>query len=173
MKPFTQLLFALALSACGSPAHESGIKPPAADSAQHRFNTLMPRLVGEWSDPDTEPGAVAYERWQRADDGTALGMGFVMVEKDTVFIEHLRIAPDSARRLAYHVRVPSQNGGDAIAFALTACAGDSMVFENPAHDFPRRISYALQPDGAWIARVSGPGKAGGWRVLRYRFKRVE
>lgn len=112
------------------------------------------------------------ERWRRLEDGGYEGIGFVMVEKDTVFVEHLRIAPDSAGRMAYRVRVPSQNHGDAVAFMLTACAGDSMVFENPAHDFPRRISYALQPDGAWIARVSGPGKTGGLRVLRYRFKRV-
>jgi len=29
------------------------------------------------------------------------------------------------------------------------------MFENPAHDFPKRITYRLQPDGTLVTRVEG------------------
>lgn len=164
---------ALLLVACGTsnaPAEEVPATP--IDSSTARYSNLVLKLMGDWTDSVSEPGAVIHERWQRTGDGFHSGIGFVMVEKDTVFIEHLSLAYDSAGRASYDVRVPSQNEGGTVRFPLTSCIGDSMVFENPAHDFPQRIAYALQPDGEWHTRVSGPGKEGGWRVLRYRFKRA-
>lgn len=161
------------LSACGTssaPAEEAG--PQQADGLAARYDDLAPRLLGDWTDSVSEPGTVIHERWQRASDGSHTGMGFVMAGNDTIFIEHLGIARDSAGAVAYRVRVPSQHQGGTVSFALIRCIGDSMVFENPAHDFPQRIVYAWQPNGEWHARVSGPGKEGGWRVLRYRFKRA-
>ncbi|HRD51436.1 MAG TPA: DUF6265 family protein [Flavobacteriales bacterium] len=182
MKQTLPYLLCAALFACGSPDAEPVAEPEAgssigptvpADSNAHRLGGLILKLMGDWTDATTEPGAIVHERWSRTDDAFYSGLGFVMVDKDTVFIEHLHLAGDSSGRIAYNVRVPSQNEGDAVSFALTLCAGDSMVFENPAHDFPQRIAYALQADGDWIARVSGPGKDGKLRVLRYRFKRVK
>jgi hypothetical protein len=143
-----------------------------ADSNRARYNLLVPKLIGDWTDRVSEPGAVIHERWQRTDDGCHTGIGFVMVEKDTVFIERLSLAVDSSGAVSYDVRVPSQNAGGIVRFPLTACIGDSMVFANPSHDFPQRIVYALQSDGDWIARVSGQGKDGTPRGFSYRFKRM-
>lgn len=144
----------------------------AQDPSVDRFGELIPHLVGEWSDDESEPGAVIHERWKRNEDGLHSGLGFVMVDKDTVFIEHLRINTDSTGVPCYRARVPSQNAGGEITFRLTDCAGDSMVFENPAHDFPQRISYALQPDSTWNVRVSGMGRNGSLRTERFRFRRA-
>lgn len=138
-----------------------------------RFGDLVLKLMGAWTDSVSEPGALVHEIWRRTDDAFCSGLGFVMVENDTVFIEHIWLAPDdSTGAVSYNVRVPSQNDGGTVRFALTACAGDSMVFENPAHDFPQRIVYAFQANGEWIARVSGQGKDGASRGFSYRFKRV-
>jgi hypothetical protein len=153
----------LLLGACQAPA-------PPAETA---FDALVPKLVGDWLDDTSEPGALVHEQWQRLADGSFEGLGFVMVEQDTVFIERLAIRPEADGTMAYQVRVPSQNRGEEVSFRLSGCAGDSMVFENPAHDFPQRIVYAMQPDGTWQARVSGPGKEGGTRVLSYRFRPVD
>lgn len=159
------------LAACGASSAPAGTVPAeVADSTTARYSGLVLKLMGDWTDSVSEPGAVIHERWQRTDDGFHAGIGFVMAGNDTVFIEHLSLAYDSAGKASYDVRMPSQHAGEAVRFPLTACIGDSMVFENPAHDFPQRIVYALQPNGEWHARVSGPGKEGGWRVLRYRFR---
>ncbi len=172
------LLFALCASlllfACGSAPEPEPAAPrsPEADSPASRLNELMSRLVGDWTDEQTEPGAVVHERWRSSSDGAYTGIGFVMAGLDTVFIEYLRISADSMGRIAYRVRVPSQNAGDEVDFTLTSCVGDSMVFENPAHDFPTRIAYAAELDGSWTARVSGPGKDGAPRTLRYSFRRA-
>jgi hypothetical protein len=44
------------------------------------------------------------------------------------------------------------------------------VFENPEHDFPRRIIYRLEPDGSLFARIEGMPK-GKLRGLDYPMKR--
>lgn len=41
-----------------------------------------------------------------------------------------------------------------VAFRLNACSDGRFVFDNPAHDFPRRLEYRLQPDGRLAVSVS-------------------
>ena len=41
-----------------------------------------------------------------------------------------------------------------VAFRLVECSEGRLVFTNPAHDFPRRLDYERQPDGALKVRVS-------------------
>jgi len=43
----------------------------------------------------------------------------------------------------------------ATDFQLTAIDDTSATFENPSHDFPKKIRYALRPDGALEAVISG------------------
>jgi hypothetical protein len=38
---------------------------------------------------------------------------------------------------------------------LTTLDETSATFENPSHDFPKKIRYALRPDGALEATISG------------------
>jgi hypothetical protein len=58
----------------------------------------------------------------------------------------------------------------ATDFTLTTIDGESAVFENPAHDFPKMIRYTKRPDGSLEAVVSGdPGS----KPLRYFFKKQE
>lgn len=167
------LTAALLLVACGTPnAPSEDVPAKPVDSTSVRYSELVLKLMGAWTDSVSEPGALVHEIWSRTDDGFHAGTGFVMVGQDTVFVELLSLAYDSTGLPSYDVRVPSQNEGGMVRFPLTACNGDSMVFENPAHDFPQRIVYALQADGDWIARVSALGKEGESRGFSYRFKRV-
>lgn len=164
---------ALLLLACGTPnAPAEEIPAKLVDGTTARYSELVLKLMGAWTDSVSEPGAVVHELWTENEHDFHSGTGFVMVGKDTVFIEHIQLALPSTGRAGYRVRVPSQNEGEEVFFALAACIGDSMVFENPAHDFPQRIVYALQTNGDWIARVSGQGKDGAPRGFSYRFKRV-
>jgi hypothetical protein len=54
-----------------------------------------------------------------------------------------------------------------VAFRLTSCADGRFVFENPAHDFPRRIEYRRVDDARFEAHVSD----GGSRGFRLEFSR--
>jgi hypothetical protein len=52
----------------------------------------------------------------------------------------------------------AQPGGRApTAFKLTRAGANEAVFENPAHDFPKRIAYRKEADGSLTARVEGDG----------------
>jgi hypothetical protein len=49
----------------------------------------------------------------------------------------------------------------ATDFKMTRLATMEVVFENPAHDFPKRIVYRKTGDGWLIATVdAGPGSKG-------------
>lgn len=56
----------------------------------------------------------------------------------------------------------------ATDFTLTAMDANSLTFENPAHDFPKMIKYALKPDGTLEATISG---APGQRSLTFTYKK--
>lgn len=123
------------------------------DSSVRHLEELAMRLVGEWHDVQADGKTVFHEQWQRTDDAFYAGLGFVMSGSDTVFIEHLNISWDSAGA-RYSARIPSQNNGAYVDFGLTFASSDSVVFADPAHDFPQRIRYAPVPDG-WDVLVSG------------------
>jgi hypothetical protein len=56
----------------------------------------------------------------------------------------------------------------ATDFTLTSVSADEAVFENPAHDFPKKVRYARRPDGSLEAVVSGDA---GSTPLTFVFKR--
>lgn len=156
---------AAALVACSQQAPD-----PAQDhSATARTSTPvdLDGLIGEWQDVQDNGRTVFNEHWSRAADGTFVGLGFVLSGKDTVFIEHLGILRSDTATF-YAATVNNQNSGAAILFKLVHDR-DSLVFINPAHDFPQRIVY-VPVSGNWDVTVSG---ANGGRTTtdRYHFSR--
>jgi hypothetical protein len=65
------------------------------------------------------------------------------------------------------VYIAQPGGRPPTEFALAGIDGDSVTFENRAHDFPKVIRYARRPDGALEARVSD----GGQRAEVFVFRR--
>jgi Domain of unknown function (DUF6265) len=70
----------------------------------------------------------------------------------------------------FYVASPSKQS--ETSFKLTSLAGGAAVFENPQHDFPKKIVYARQADGSLLAAIEGPGRDGKPRRVEYPFKRV-
>lgn len=56
-------------------------------------------------------------------------------------------------------------------FLATSSTDSSVVFENPTHDFPKKISYYRVGADSVVARVEGD-LSGKNRVLEYRYVRV-
>lgn len=52
-----------------------------------------------------------------------------------------------AKRVAHLLKI--------VAFKLVRNGPREAVFENPEHDFPQRIIYRLESDGALFARIEG------------------
>ena len=135
---------ALALSIAALPA--LGAPPAAAPGIAD-----LAFLAGSWV---AEGGPVRVEeQWLCPGPDTLIGMGRTtdVAKGKTLFFEYLRIEA----RAAGLVYVAQPKGGPATEFPLVRLEGGTAVFENLAHDFPKRVVYAKGPDGGLTARVEG------------------
>lgn len=108
-------------------------------------------LAGSWGTPEEAgaegpPPRLSEELWMAPRGGLMLG-----VHRDLAgtplrarAFEFLRIEERADLGL---VLLASPNGRPATEFALAELADGEVVFENPEHDFPQRISYRAVGDG--------------------------
>ena len=57
-------------------------------------------------------------------------------------------------------------------FAAREHGGDGAVFENPAHDFPQRVTYRRDGDARIAARIEGPASDGDVQGIDFPLRRV-
>jgi hypothetical protein len=109
-------------------------------------------LSGSWQ-TDGEPRI--EEHWTPATANGLLGVGRTVRAGTTVFFEYVRIEVRDDG--VFYVAQPL--GRPPTEFRLVKLEGQSAEFENPAHDYPKRIVYRRNADGSLYARVEGNGKA--------------
>ena len=112
-------------------------------------------LVGKWTRTNSRPGRSGFEVWERISPTELKGMGINLKGADTTFIEKLKIVVKNSE-LFYVADVPENK--EPVFFKLTGSATNSLTFENPQHDFPRKIVYELA-EGKLRATISGDGKS--------------
>ncbi len=142
----SRLAVASALLALSVPALGQGSASPRANLASLGW------LAGSWA--GTADGEEMEEHWTAPKGGSMLGLHRDVKGGRAVSFEFLRIeeTPDGIAYLA------QPKGRPATAFRLTESGPRRVVFANPQHDFPQRILYWLDGDGALHARVEGrPG----------------
>ncbi len=142
------------LAAAVAPAYSQGM-PTTAD---------LGFMSGCWQ--LQRNGRLVEEHWLAPAGGMLLGVSRTVADGKTVEYEFLRIQ-DQAGRLVYTAR-PS--GQAEASFTATVRAGDEVVFENLAHDFPQRIRYRPGAD-ALHARIEGTAN-GQTRGVDYPYRRA-
>jgi hypothetical protein len=150
-RPFL-VLSALSVAACAA--------APAADSPPRAFAWLS----GHWC--SQSEGQLIEEYWLPPGGSLVLGVGRTVKAGKTVTFEFMRIETrDGATNyLAMHDGLP------AVAFRLTASGADWARFENPQHDFPKRVEYRRTSSGLH-AEIAGPGKDGKEAVIPFDYRR--
>ena len=165
MKRFLPICLLVAIS-CGTEpaADETNVQaaPPVLRTPKEAWD-LVGLLAGEWKNALDTGNMRSYEQWSVLDSNTYSGLGFVLSGADTVSIEDLRITR-TAPSIAYAARISTQNNGDWVEFQLQATGRDTLLFTNPAHDFPTAIRYVHAVSNVWDVLVSGGGKS---FALRY------
>jgi len=106
-------------------------------------------LAGCWS--FTRNGRHVIEHWAPAEGGTLIGMGRSVANGKTVEYEFLLIRSGAAG-LEY---VAKPSGQAEAIFTATRASATEVIFENPAHDFPKKVSYSKNGD-ALTAAIEGP-----------------
>ncbi|MEM6511978.1 MAG: DUF6265 family protein [Pseudomonadota bacterium] len=91
-------------------------------------------LVGCWVSDNGE----SLEAWTQDTDSTLIGFSSIVKDNRVVFYELMSIHSDSGAPLVFTAYPSNQPGGSFDAISQTE---DSVVFQNPAHDFPQRIRY--------------------------------
>ena len=123
-------------------------------------------ISGDWQ---TAPGGRAQieEHWSAAAGGTMMGMSRTVAGEKTVEFEYLRI--EQRADGIYYVAHPQARcpGTD---FKLTKASATEVVFENPQHDFPKRIIYRKTGDDSLTASIdAGEGS----KAMSFAFRRMK
>ncbi|HEY1090672.1 MAG TPA: DUF6265 family protein [Burkholderiaceae bacterium] len=122
-------------------------------------------LAGCWQQEKGDAGSI--EQWMAPAGGTMLGMARTVRKGKTVEHEFLQIRAGTDGKLAYTAK-PS--GQAEASFALKEQGEQSVLFENPTHDFPQRISYRRE-GAALMARIEGL-RNGTLRGIDFPMKKV-
>ncbi|MFP2928318.1 DUF6265 family protein [Pyxidicoccus sp. 3LG] len=106
-------------------------------------------MTGHWQ--GRSGSGTVDEHWSHAAGDSMLGMSRFVSEGRTVFFEYLRIEarPDGL----YYIAHPKARPG--VEFKLVHCAPGEALFENPAHDHPKRIRYQQESDDKLTATIEG------------------
>ncbi len=125
-------------------------------------------LQGTWKMENRE----TYEHWDRLNDHTLKGFSYQIAAGQMKVSEYLNISR-RGNGISYTAAVLNQNGGEGISFELTE--SDSMyVFENPRHDFPKKIVYRKLSETEVFVSVSDGGQKGfAYKLIRQNVNKAE
>ncbi len=143
----------------------SGMMDAHHTAAQSRTLEAMSWLSGCWRTASGD--AVTDELWTTPSGGALLGLSRTIQDGKTLWYEFLQIRQQGDSIL--YVARPSEQ--PEAAFLLTARTDSTLLFENPAHDFPRLILYVRISPDTLLARIEGR-EDGMPRVAELRYGRT-
>jgi len=121
-------------------------------------------IAGAWQ---TAPGGRRQieEHWTAVAGGSMMGVSRTIAGDKTVEFEYLRI--EQRADGIYYVAHPKARcpGTD---FKLTRASATEAVFENPQHDFPKRIIYRKTDVGLTASIDAGEGN----QAMSFVFKKM-
>lgn len=122
------------------------IAHPAAEADAQTSIDRVSWMQGCWR--LTSNGRTVDEQWMAPNGGAMLGTSRTVRDGKLVEYEFV-VLREKDGALVYQAHPSGQPGGE---FPMKTVEGTSVVFENPAHDFPQRIGYRRAGDrlDAWI-----------------------
>ena len=118
-------------------------------------------LAGTWKIENKD----IYEHWDRLDENALKGLSYKIMNGQLAISEYLDISR-SENGITYTATVLNQNQGKGIHFKLTQT--DSVyTFQNPNHDFPKKIVYQkLNPNEIFVQVSDGKQKGFAYRMVK-------
>lgn len=125
-------------------------------------------LAGSWR--MERAGRVVEEQWMAPAAGVMLGMSRTVAKGRVVEHEFIQIRVGPGGDLFF---IAQPSGQKEATFQHTALADNEVVFENPNHDFPQKITYTRKADGSLLATVEGLRADGTIRRVEFAYQRVK
>lgn len=151
----------LLLGAC----HSQNERPTFKDAELNKIAWLS----GTWQDASS--GGISQEIWKKTDEQTLGGFSYFLVGKDTASSETMKITKKD-QHLIYTATVKDQNNGQPVEFTMTSNDSSQLVFENPMHDFPKKIVYKKITNDSVMIQLEGVVDSS-HEVQEYPLKRMK
>jgi len=110
-------------------------------------------LVGEWARTDDVKGQHTFENWTKGKGSEYVGLGWTMVEQDTVFKENLRLTHVNE---VWNLEVTGVNE-EPTYFAFIEQGKRNFTCQNPENKFPNQITYRREGEKL-LASIAGSGQ---------------
>lgn len=124
-------------------------------------------LEGTWK-MITKRGDIC-EEWKKVDNNHLQSKGYMIKGSDTIINERVALT-NTAAGIFYTSTVEDQNNKQPVAFKMTSSENNMFVFENPEHDFPKRIVYKLITTDSLHAYIDD-GKEDSKKKQNFYYKR--
>lgn len=138
-------LMAILFANCYSCKHSAEIN-------NSKLQILSEVFAGDWYNAQSN----VWESW-KIDGNTLAGSAFSLQDKDTILYEKLKIFKQDSF-IFYEATVLNQNEGKPVKFKLASFNDQKIVFENPDHDFPKKITYHFLTTDSLKVQVLGNEK---------------
>ncbi|MFV8392631.1 DUF6265 family protein [Flavobacterium sp. LB2P6] len=109
-------------------------------------------LLGNWENKSADGNL--SETWKKVNDSTFQAESYFIKEKDTLHFETITLQ-QKGEELTYNAAVKGQNNDKLVSFKLTTATDKQLVFENPKHDYPQKISYTQITPENLAAKITG------------------
>jgi hypothetical protein len=118
-------------------------------------------LLGQWVAESDDRRVL--ETWREVSATTFEGRGVTSARADAAVLDGEDLRLVAMLDAVFYVAKVAHNPYP-VAFRMTVCDAGQLVFENPTHDFPRRLEYAMLPGGRLEVTVSD-GAERGFKLL--------
>ena len=119
-------------------------------------------LLGTWKIENRD----TFESWKDSGSATFTGESYKILDNHKKVLETLTLIVDKGA-IVYLATVPNQNEGQTIPFTLNTLNKDCYSFENPEHDFPKKIQYGVLSADTLSVNIIGEGGQGfSYRLIR-------
>ena len=122
-------------------------------------------LQGTWK-MITKRGTIC-EEWKKIDNNYLQSKGYMIKGNDTLVNERVALT-NTDEGIFYTSTVENQNNKQPVAFKMTKAENSMFVFENPKHDFPKRIVYKLVTADSLHAFIDDGTEAGKKQNFYYK-----
>lgn len=108
-------------------------------------------LLGAW-ESESEDGKMS-ETWVKDNEDSYSAKTYFVIGQDTVFRELSKLE-ETGSNLQCVISIEGENDEKPVTFKMTKQSEQNLVFENPRHDFPQKVTYECKGDSI-IVEISG------------------
>ncbi len=123
-------------------------------------------LLGQWE--GIQGNGIYHEEWSDYSENKLTGKAYFLSKGELSNPEKLSIVKSDEG--VFYIAEVSHNSGP-VSFRMSSANENIFVFENPEHDFPKKITYEKTNDNELTAVIEGD-KNGKSRQISFHLKKI-